>query len=166
MIELDISEEQIGRAKRLYKFSSLNNSIMSGTSNIYGAIGEVIVYDALVNKWGASSVSHAQSKDYDILVNGYSLEIKTKRTTVKPKPFFNCSVSTHNPDQKCNYYMFVRVMEDMSKAYILGAIERKKFFSIAELNNKGEPDGKSWSFKGSCYNLPISKLSKFSTNVQ
>lgn len=167
MVIYSITEEQLERAKKLYEFSALKGSIMSGTSNIYGAIGEVIVYDALLKKWGEASVSHDQDRDYDILVNGYRLEVKTKRTTVEPKPFFNCSVSTHNPNQKCDYYMFVRITEDLSKAYVLGAIERSRFFLLANFKKKGEPDGDSgWEIKDDCYNLTIDKLSKFKDHVQ
>ena len=161
MVVIEISKNQIERAKGLYGFTSLNNSIMSGTSNVYGAIGEIVVHDALVSKWGPSSVSHDQEKDYDIQVNGYRLEVKSKRTTVEPKPFFNCSVSSYNPNQQCDYYVFVRVMEDMSKAYILGGVEREKFFSLAEFKKKGEPDGHKWTIKDDCYNLKIGQLSKF-----
>ena len=45
MIEVDISDEQRGRAEELYRFGALRNSITKGKSNIYGAVGEVVVLD-------------------------------------------------------------------------------------------------------------------------
>ena len=45
MIRLNISPEQLQRAKEMYEFNALKNSVTEGKSNIYGAIGEVMVYD-------------------------------------------------------------------------------------------------------------------------
>jgi hypothetical protein len=41
MITVCISEEQIARAKKLYSFDELNNSITKGKGNLFGAIGEI-----------------------------------------------------------------------------------------------------------------------------
>jgi hypothetical protein len=45
---IEISKEQIERAKKLYPFKELKGSITKGKSNIYGALGEIIIYD--INK--------------------------------------------------------------------------------------------------------------------
>lgn len=42
---IEISEDQIDRAKKLYQFNELKGSITKGKSNIYGALGEIIIYD-------------------------------------------------------------------------------------------------------------------------
>ena len=46
-IELKVSSSQLMRAEKLYDFSSLKNSITKGDSQMYGAIGEVVVMDYL-----------------------------------------------------------------------------------------------------------------------
>ena len=45
MITVSIEEVQIEKAKKLYSFNALRGSITKGKSNIYGALGEVIVSD-------------------------------------------------------------------------------------------------------------------------
>jgi hypothetical protein len=104
VIKVDVTEEQIRRAKDLYSFGSLKNSITKGKSNIYGAIGEVIVYDYL--EANERVVQFESTTDFDMTVNGKTVDVKTKRTTVPPLPEFNCSIAAFNTRQKCDYYIF------------------------------------------------------------
>lgn len=154
MIEVDISDEQRGRAEELYRFGALRNSITKGKSNIYGAVGEVVVLD-FYRELGRSVIL-ANDYDYDLLLNGHTVDVKTKRTTVKPKEHYLCSIAAANTKQECEYYYFVRVMEDLSKAWLLGYISKSGFFECAKFGKKGEDDGSGrFKFKADCYNLPI-----------
>ena len=45
MIELNITPEQLERAKNLYPFTALKSSINNGADNLIGALGEVLVSD-------------------------------------------------------------------------------------------------------------------------
>ena len=154
MIEVEITREQIKRAKSLYDFKVLANSIMKGKSNKYGAIGEILAYDYFCK---TKEVVFESTFDYDMIVDGSTIDIKTKRTTVRPEPHFNCSISKHSTHQRCDYLFFVRVMEDMSKAWLLGQISRDDFYKKATFNAKGEKDG-NWTFKSDCYNLQIKDI--------
>lgn len=159
MIELQISETQKQRAKALYPFTSLNGSITSGKSNIYGAIGEVVIFDYFSNH----TIDHRATYDYDMVIDGYTVDVKTKHTTVKPKPNYNCSISAFNTKQKCDYYFFCRALKDLSKIYLLGYISKIKFFQSATFNKKGEYDANGFYFKDDCYNLPIKYLHQFTS---
>jgi len=154
MIEIQITPNQIERAKLLYPFDNLNGSITSGKSQIYGAIGEIVVMD----HYNWLEVEYSGKYDYDIIIDGVKIDIKTKKTTVVPKPFYLCSVSDFNTRQKCDHYMFVRVMADYSKAWILGSRTKEAFYKISTFNRKGTLDTMNWRFKDDCYNLEISKL--------
>ena len=154
MIEVEITREQIKRAKSLYDFKVLANSIMKGKSNKYGAIGEILAYDYFCKD---KEVVFESTHDYDMIVDGWRIDIKTKRTRVRPEPHFNCSIPTTSVHQRCDYLFFVRVMEDMSKAWLLGQISRHDFYKKATFNAKGEQDG-NWTFKADCYNLQIKDL--------
>ena len=56
--------------------------------------------------------------------------------------------------------MFVRVLSDMSKAWILGSISKQDFYDRATLYRKGDIDqDNGFVFKADCYNLRIDKLS-------
>ena len=159
MKTLNISKEQIERAKTLYPFDKLNGSITKGKSNIYGALGEIIVYDFFISK--GLNVDFNSTYDYDLIIEKYKVDVKTKRTTVTPKENYLCSISSFNTRQKCDFYFFVRINENMKLCYLLGFKNKKDFFNESVFNKKGSPDINGWKFKDDCYNLEISKLTQF-----
>ena len=50
MKTIEISKEQIERAKKLYPFKELKGSITKGEGNLRGALGEIIVFDIFNEK--------------------------------------------------------------------------------------------------------------------
>ena len=55
--------------------------------------------------------------------------------------------------------MFVRILTDLSKAWILGSIPKKKYYEEATRYKKGQVDpSNGFTFRTDCYNLPISNL--------
>jgi len=156
MIKLPISDDQLKRAENLYPFEALKESIMEGKSNIYGAIGEIIVMDYYDG-------TYMGKYDYDLLIASQKVDVKTKRTTVEPKPSYYATISKNGigVNQKCDYYCFVRVLENKKSAYILGFIKKEDFFKQAFEHKIGEPDASSelgWKFKSDGHSLEISKL--------
>ena len=158
MIKISISNEQIERAKSLYPFDCLNNSITKGKSNLFGALGEVIVYDYFKGK---KTIDFTSTYDYDMIIDKHKVDIKTKKTTVVPKEYYLCSISASNIKQNCDYYFFVRIKEDFKTGYLLGYINKDKFYQEAIFKTKGDLDINNFIFKDDCYNLEISKLNKF-----
>lgn len=155
MIEVDISSRLKKKAElAVRKLKPLRNSILRGKGNIYGEIGEQLVSEYLKAK-------KIHSFDFDLVKNNTKLEIKTKSCSSVPKKEYECSVSASNAKQECDYYIFVRVHDEMRKAWILGAISRKLFFQKARFCKEGEVDSKSrlgWRFKADCFNLEIKDL--------
>jgi hypothetical protein len=165
MIIIPITNEQRARAKELYSFDKLNGSFTEGEGNKYGAIGEIIVFDYYKNK-GFDVNNKIIGKDkyeYDLIINEFKVEIKTKSTNVYPQEHFLCSISNHNINQRCDLYFFVRVLEDMRTGFLLGYKSKDDFFKNAQFNKKGSPDisGNGWVFKADCWNLPVKDLDKF-----
>jgi len=154
---INIYKDQVERAKRLYDFEALNGSITKGKSNVYGALGEILVADHFFDV----GVDFSSTKDYDMIIKGYKVDVKTKRTTVEPKEFYFCSISNWNTKQECDFYFFVRVMEDFTKGFLLGYIRKKEFYEKAVFKKKGDEDTNGFLFKDNCYNVEISKLKKF-----
>lgn len=159
MITVDITNEIIERAKDLYPFDNLKGSITRGEGNIYGAIGEILIWDHFTAL--GYDVQYHGSYDYDIVINGSTVDVKTKHTTVKPQMDYLCSISAFNTSQNCDYYFFVRVMKDMSKGYLLGYLLKKDFYEVADFNKKGTEDINGWLFKDDCYNVEVRYLNKF-----
>ena len=163
MIVIPITNEQRERAKKLYSFDKLNGSFTEGEGNKYGAIGEIIVFDYHKNK-GFDVNNKIIGKDkyeYDLIINEFKVEIKTKRTRFYPQGRFLCSISNHNINQECDFYFFVRVLEDMRTGFLLGYKSKDDFFKNAQFNEKGSTDVNGWVFKADCWNLPVKDLDKF-----
>jgi hypothetical protein len=159
MIKLEVSKEQYARAENLYEFKALNNSITKGKSNIFGAIGEIMVNDYFINK--GADVNFTSTYDYDMIIDGYRIDVKSKKTTVVPKQHYLCSISNFNTNQNCDFYFFTRINENLKYCYLLGYKKKSDFFNESVFNKKGSLDVNGWSFKSDCYNLKISKLVRF-----
>ena len=131
----------------------LQGSITGGTRNVIGAIGEVVVADSI----NADEIS---TYDYDLVKDGKRIDVKTKRCNTKPLPNYDCSVALHGTKQDCDAYVFVRILTDLTKAWILGGISKHNFYKEATLYRKGDIDyNNGYTFKADCYNLQISQLS-------
>ena len=155
---------QIERAKQLYTFNNLNGSITKGKSNIYGALGEIVVYDYFFNN--GYIVDFTSTYDYDLIISNQKIDVKSKKFTSKftPRDDWNLNISDFNTTQKCDYYFFIGVSDDLESYCFYGYIEPINFYSNSVFNHKGQidPNGNGqWKFKSDCYNLEISKLNKF-----
>ncbi len=154
MKSFPITDEHIKRAKSLAKsMGTLNNSILRGEGNLAGFVGEVILAELL-------QANHHNTYEYDfILPSGRTVDVKTKQTTVEPKPYYDCSVAAFNTKQKCDYYAFVRVNIPQKILYFLGAIPKDRYFELARFLKKGTFDGDNdFIVKADCYNLTIQEL--------
>lgn len=156
---VEINKNQIERANNLYNFNKLNGSITKGKSNIYGALGEIIVYDLFVKN--NYKVIFKSNYDYDMIINGHKIDVKTKKTNFIPKMNYLCSISSFNTKQECDYYFFVRINQNFKEAYVLGYKSKASFFKESFYKNKDDLDINGFVFKDNCYNIEISKLNKF-----
>jgi len=156
-IEVHVTPDQYDRAeKRGNELGVLKNSITKGKSNGWGMLGEEIIRD-LLNCTDSDDIYNFDLKT----PNGMRLEIKTKKTsmTVAPKPHFECSVCNHNPRQKCDAYVFVRVSTHSPKAWICGYKTKDDFSREARFFKKGDTDASNgYKVHASCWNMNISEL--------
>ena len=157
MVEIIISEEQRKRAQELYEFKVLNNSIEKGKGNIYGAIGEVITADYFRGR--KSSVDTKATYDYDLIVDGYKIDVKTTKVgvNVTPLPYYAAKVCNFNTGQKCDFYLFVDALDDLSKCWLCGYISKEKYYQIADFRKKGEKE-RSFTYRATCYTTRIDNL--------
>ena len=112
-------------------------------------------------KYLGYDVSHEDQSDYDLIIQGKKIEVKTKRTTVKPEKDFLCSVANFNASQDADYYFFVRIDESYRIGYMLGYYPVEKFKEDSFFKKAGEKDINGWTFKKDCYNLKIEQLIPF-----
>lgn len=157
MIEILITENQIKRAKKLYSFNNLNNSITKGKNEIYGAIGEIITLD-FYNKESLNA-SYVGSFDYDLRIFDKRVDVKTKKVNNAPKLNHNATIPAANTKQKTDIYLFVYVLSDFTKAFLVGWLPKDLFFETATLKRKGEFDGNtSFQYRADTYSTTLDKL--------
>ncbi|MFZ9646449.1 MAG: hypothetical protein ACO29M_07215 [Fluviibacter sp.] len=155
-MEITITDSFLNTAKEKAKeLGKLNNSILYGDGNLTGFLGELVAHSILGG--------HLKNTyDYDILLdNGCTVDVKSKKTKVKPKDYYECSVAAFNTKQKCDYYCFVRIKDDYSTAWYLGYYPKEKYYKDAVFLKKGDIDPSNmYTVKADCYNLKINELYK------
>ena len=157
-IEVAIDEEMTSRAKKRAKsLGALNNSIRKGEGNLCGFLGEEIVLKAFPESRCTDSYNN------DIrLFKKLTLEVKTKDRTVRPQPFYECSVAKYNDSQESKLYVFCslyRFAGKYTKGWILGCMTPQGYKKRATSMKVGDMDpSNGMVFKADCHNLPISKL--------
>jgi len=145
MIKIKITESQIKRAKNLYSFNKLKNSIKDGEGNLIGAIGEIVAFDYYQEQ--GKLVIHSGDLNFDLLIDGSKIEVKTMEHNAPPRDEYECNLSLFNSEQQCDYYLFVDVNSSHSTAYIKGYVSKERFKKIRQLRLKGEFHG---SFEYRC----------------
>jgi len=138
----------------LYNFRKLNGSITEGRSQIYGAAGEILVKHFYEK---TNNVIHHGTHDYDMIINGYTIEVKTKRRTVEPMLHYNGSVWSGNTKQNCDFYFFCQISEDYKFGYLLGYVSREEFMEKSFILNKGEVDDQ-FTVRDTCRNMKYADM--------
>jgi len=155
MKEIQILPHHIQKAKTLAnELGTLRNSITAGDGNLAGFVGEVVMAEVL-------DACHSNTYDSDLLWNDISIDVKTKRTTVAPKDYYECSIAAYNTKQKCDLYAFCRVNANMDTLWFLGMIPKETYFQKARFLKKGQVDGdNNFVVKADCYNMEIKDIWK------
>jgi hypothetical protein len=154
MIEITPTDKQIKEARLLAGNTvGLQGSITRGGGSPAGALGEILVRDLL----GYRQINTAH---YDLYTDqGVRIDVKTKRCTSAPKPFYECSITAHGTKQECDEYIFVRVLNNLQRAWVLGRLPKDEYYSKAQRHRKGDVDSSNnFTFKSDCYNLAIEDL--------
>lgn len=162
MIEVLITDEMLEIANnKAQKLGQLRNSITRGDGNVAGYLGELVVKSLMGGEI-------KDTRDYDIVFpNGIRADVKTKRCTSKPSEYYECSISDYNTMQKCDRYIFVRVLKDYKKAWVLGWYPKDQYYTEATFIQQGQIDpSNNWRAKCDCWNLPISSLKKIEDFMQ
>ena len=153
MLQVTITPEIIERAeKKAALVGNIGGSITGSLSHVVGAIGEIIVADAI-------DAREVNTYDYDLMKGDERIDVKTKRCNTRPLLHYDCSVASHGIKQDCDSYIFVRIRTDLSKAWILGKILKSEFYTKATKHRRGDVDpANGYEFRADCYNLPIEEL--------
>jgi hypothetical protein len=153
MIEVTISDDMLIKAReKAVEMGKLHNSILRGKGNMSGFIGEQIALHVLGGTW-------ENTYDYDMKVGDTRIDVKTKQTSVKPLPHYECSIAAFNTKQDCDGYAFVRVLNDFSIGWFLGVLTKQDYFDKATFLKKGDVDpSNNYTVRADCYNVRIDEL--------
>lgn len=164
MIHLKISQQQIDKGKNHYPFDNLKNSVTQGKSKLIGALGEIAVADFFRSK-GYDVVendgNNRFSYDYDLLINGYKVEVKANKGKAAPPDFFEYGFLAKNTKQKCDFYFFILIKEDLSDAFLLGFKSRSEFFQKAKFYKSGDPMISGFKIVHDTYAIKVSEMDRF-----
>ena len=161
MLEIKMDKvELIEAEKQAKEMGNIAHSITKGQGNIAGFLAEL----AVAKYYGASQKN---TYNYDLVMpNGTTIDVKAKRTTVKPRPNYECSVAAYNTKQNCDYYSFCRVSNDFKIVWLLGTIKKEEYLDKSKKKTKGDIDpSNNFIFKADCYNLKISDLPTLSKTL-
>lgn len=154
MIELPITDNLIRLSEeRRAKMGVLDKSFTQGQGSLYGFVGEYLALSVIDGEL-------VDTFDYDIISDSVKYDVKTKKVSSQPKPSYDCSVSAYQRKQRCDAYVFCRVMKDLSKGWVLGWMLKDDYFDNSRFLMEGDRDG-VYVVRESCYNLPISDLNTF-----
>lgn len=147
MEEIKLTPQMYDHANsKAQKMGELNRSITKGTGNLAGFLGEIAVQTYLEN------AIEENTYDYDLIYNNIKIDVKTKRTSVVPRPEYESSVVAYNIRQKTDVYVFTRIFGDT--CYIMGYMPKEEYYKKARYLKKGTRDGDNWfTVKENCYNM-------------
>lgn len=158
ILQIPTTKDQVKRAQTLAdEMGTLKNSITRGKGNVLGFLGEIVLADHFGWK-------QANTYDYDLLMpNGKTVDVKSKQCRSIPLPHYECSISSYNTKQACDYYAFNRIKSDLSVLWFAGLKSKELYFTQATKKHKGEVDpSNGFMFRSDCFNLPLSELQEYS----
>lgn len=83
------------------------------------------------------SIEYSDDYDVDFILDSSTIDSKSQGCNVKPRKYFSATLYEEQKDRRTDYYIFSRVKNDFSMAWICGIISKKKFFQIASLKTAG-----------------------------
>lgn len=161
MTKVNIKPEWVEEAQvKAKKLGVLKHSFTAGTRNVIGYLGEIVVRESI-------AAEEADTYDFDLIKNGFKIDVKSKMCSTEPQQNFECSIAAYNTKQECDYYIFVRVLKDLSSAWICGTIKKQDYFDTAKFYKAGYTDeSNGMTFKVDTYNLPIWKLKSLDKSIK
>lgn len=159
MIELSVNQDDIVSAcAEAERIGALKRSILLGKGNKTGILGELSV----VRYFGNDAAVRVSTYDYDILINGITFDVKTKRRTVAAKLEYNAAIPEYQLKQKCDYYLFtsLRIAGGWPVGITLcGWIGKSDFVKKSKLVQAGSRDeSNDWYCSMDCLVLPYRDL--------
>lgn len=160
MRTVELTPEMKSSAKsKSNRHGNIRNSITEGEGNFAGYLGEEMVLADIEGCTEHNTFKHDILMDRgDKLVR---VEVKTKRRTVSPRSYYTCHVAAASKHQDPDIYVFcsVKIAKNQPlEGWILGWLEREKFYEIARFVEKDQKDEDGFVQRADAYVLRIDEL--------
>jgi len=159
-VDVDGSAVKDRALSRAVDLGSLPGSIEGGGGNMAGLLGE----EAFCEVFDADPDPTYEWDARISLLDGAerTVDIKTKRRTVAPRPDYEVSIADHNTEQDADIYYFASVNTEADTVTLCGYLPTEDYFDRAEFHEKGEVDpDNGFRFTADCWNVPIRDLRQF-----
>jgi hypothetical protein len=161
-IEVPITHEMIQNAKdKAKELGKLRDSILKGSGNLTGFIGEEVVIAAFDEAFSSNTY------EYDVVRGLNTLEVKTKLRAVKPQLSYEASVALTNATQAASDYIFVSLvwpkgLEAPEVGYVCGEMPVGGYRSLARKQKQGDLDlSNLYRVRADCLNMPYERLRRY-----
>jgi len=131
---------------------ALHGSIEDGDGNFAGLLAELAFCDVF-------DAERSATYERDVVRNGVSIDVKTKRRSVRPEPEYEASIADYNTEQDADGYYFTSYNTETNVLSLLGYIGTDDYYNQSEFHKAGEIDeDNDFEFKADCYNLEYKHL--------
>ncbi len=157
MKQIFIRESWVEYAKRNYSGDKYNQNTLlpAGRGQFAGVIGECAVGRYFLDTGIDFDYDARESYDYDFVVNGYRIDVKSKYSVGDPKPHYTVRIPEYQRNQDCDLYIFTYVTD--SKVTVLGYMNKDDFWETASCAKAGDKaDG--FTERVDCHYIEIENL--------
>lgn len=82
-------------------------------------------------------IEYSDDYDVDFILDFSTIDSKAQGCNAKPKDYYSATLYEEQKNRDTDYYIFSRVKNDFTVAWICGIISKHKFFKIADLKEAG-----------------------------
>lgn len=134
--EYSFTEDEVEWCKKqAVLLKGLPRNIRGEKVTEYGVLGELAAWRMIGGVWMLNTEDQARYQ-YDIRSKGKRVEVKTKEAFGNKQ--LPCRIWDYNAPQDCDFYMFVQVAKDFSRAWVLGYISKCNFYRHADYYSRGQ----------------------------
>lgn len=108
-----------------------------------------------------SYLEYSELDEVDFLINNISIDSKAQGCNSKPLDYYSATLYEEQKNRKADYYIFSRVKNDFSMAWICGIISKSKFFELSKLIPAGTKNN-NFIYDQSRYEIQYSQLEDIS----
>lgn len=151
-----IDDLMMNRAKEWAEYFVNNHSIrIDGYNIVVGSLGEIIFNDTYTEAKRISNIDFQA----DFIWNGKRIDVKTKDTTIDPKPYYEVTIPSYQLYNRVDYYFFYYFNRVSKTIWSIGWLPKKRFFEVARFMKKGDIEPfNNWTISEDCYIAKISDL--------